>query len=241
MISGGLAVVGTGLDLKGNAILFSEMTPPDGGEDAFNAWYDNHHTPNHVQGVPGFISAMRYKSPVGPHYLAVYELESADALQSPEYRQRKFTPDEPTRHMLQQVSGFTRYVAAEMFSLARPEPGLLPLDAPLLLCLFLMVPGEDWAEFGDWFDREHAPILLSDPDWLMARRFETLACDPERYTHIVLHYLADQRALSGETLARARATDWYRKLAGHRWFLPHSVTYHRRRDRFVKSAKAFAH
>ena len=43
--------------IKGNAVLFSEMTPPDGGEDTFNQWYDGHHTPNHVKGVPGFLSA----------------------------------------------------------------------------------------------------------------------------------------------------------------------------------------
>ena len=235
-MEGGWPVVRTRLDLKGDAILFSEMTPPDGAEDAFNDWYDNHHTPNHVQGVPGFISAMRYRSPAGPHYLAVYELESTDTLQSQEYRRRKFTPDESTRRMLQAVSGFTRYVAVEVFALGRPEPALGPLDAPVLFCQFLSVPGEHWSEFGDWFDREHAPILLSDPDWLMVRRLETVACDPEHYSHIVLHYLADQRALSSETMARARATDWYRKLARHRWFLPHCVTYHRRRDRFVKLA-----
>ena len=231
-------MVRTGLDLKGNAILFSEMTPPDGSEDAFNDWYDNHHTPNHVQGVPGFISAMRYKSPAGPHYLAVYELDSADALQSPEYRQRKFTPDEPTRRMLQSVSGFTRYVAVDVFALARPEPGLAPLDAPVLLCLFLSVPAEHWTELDEWFEREHAPILMSDPDWLMTRRLETISCDPERYSHIVLHYLADEQALASDTMARARATDWYRKLAGHRWFRPHSVFYRRRGDRFVKAAYA---
>ena len=225
-----------GFDLKGNAILFSEMTPPDGSEDAFNDWYDHHHTPNHVQGVPGFISAMRYKSPAGPHYLAVYELKSADTLQSPEYRQRKFTPDEPTRRMLQSVSGFTRYVAADVFALARPEPGLTPLDAPVLFCLFLSVPAEHWGELDEWFEHEHAPILLSDPDWLMTRRLETISCDPERYSHIILHYLADERALASDTMGRARATDWYRKLAAQRWFRPHSVIYHRRGDRFVKAA-----
>ncbi len=70
--------------VKGGTVLFSEMTPPDGGEDAFNDWYDNHHTPSHVQGVPGFLSAQRYRSPHGPHYLAVYELTSPEALEHEE-------------------------------------------------------------------------------------------------------------------------------------------------------------
>ena len=41
---------------KGGAVLFSEMTPPDGAEDHFNDWYNNHHMPSHVYGVPGFRS-----------------------------------------------------------------------------------------------------------------------------------------------------------------------------------------
>lgn len=230
-------VVGNVLDLKGNAILFSEMTPPDGAEDAFNDWYDTHHTPNHVEGVPGFISAMRYRSAAGPHYLAVYELEDVATLDSAEYRARKLTPDEPTRRMLASVKGFTRYIAQEVFSRAHPENTLAPLDAPVIFCAFYSVPQEREGEFAEWFDREHAPILLTDPDWLLARRLEIVDFDPERYTHLILHYLADLRALSGPTTARARATDWSRKLAAARWMLPHSVVYHRRRQRFVKTGR----
>ena len=74
---------------KGRAILFSEMTPPDGQEHNFNGWYDEHHTPSHVTGVPGFLSAMRYKSDSGPHYLAIYELDSPKALEHEEYKKRK--------------------------------------------------------------------------------------------------------------------------------------------------------
>ena len=40
-------------DIKGQAILFSEMTPPEGREGEFNLWYDEHHSPSHVKGVPG--------------------------------------------------------------------------------------------------------------------------------------------------------------------------------------------
>ena len=230
-------VIGDVRNLKGNAILFSEMTPPDGAEDAFNDWYDNHHTPNHVEGVPGFISAMRYRSPAGPHYLAVYELDGVDTLASEEYRSRKFTPDEPTRRMLEAVTGFTRFIAQEAFSHSRSENALAPLDAPAILCVFYSVPQEREGEFAEWFDREHAPILLTDPAWLMTRRLEIVDFDPERYTHLVLHYLADERALSGEIMARARATKWARKLMAEPWHRPHSVVYHRRGQRFIKTGQ----
>lgn len=221
--------------IKGNAILFSEMTPPEGGEDAFNDWYDNHHSPSHVQGVPGFISAMRYQSPAGPHYLAVYELTGADALDHEEYRKRKLTPDDPTYAMLQSVSGFTRYIGVEAFHQERDDPPVVPLDASLLLCVFFTVPLEARGAFEAWYDEEHIPMLLDCPDWLMARRFNVVEWDPEFYTHMMLHYLADERALDSDERKRARETPRREALAAEPWFAPHFVTYRRRNDRFLKS------
>ena len=221
--------------IKGNAILFSEMTPPDGKEDSFNDWYDNHHSPSHVQGVPGFVSAMRYRSSVGPHYLAVYELSGPDALDHEEYKKRKLTPDNPTYEMLQSVSGFTRYVAAEVFHKEREIAPVMPMDAPVILCVFFSVPMEQCGAFEQWYDSEHIPMLLECPDWLMARRFEIVAWDPEPYTHMILHYLNDESALQSEALQRSRKTPWRQSLAAQPWFKPHFVTYHRRNKRFLKS------
>jgi len=221
--------------IKGNAILFSEMTPPEGTEDLFNDWYDNHHSPSHVQGVPGFVSAMRYRSPVGPHYLAVYELSGPEALDHEEYKKRKLTPDNPTYEMLQSVSGFTRYIAAEIFHKERENAPVIPLDAPVILCVFFSVPMEQCGAFEEWYDSEHIPMLLECPDWLMARRFEIVAWDPEPYTHVILHYLNDESALQSEALKRSRETPWRQSLAVQTWFTPHFVTYHRRNKRFLKS------
>ena len=221
--------------IKGSAILFSEMTPPEGKEGAFNDWYDNHHSPSHVQGVPGFLSAMRYCSPVGPHYLAVYELSGAEALDHEEYKKRKLTPDDPTYEMLQSISGFTRYIAVEAFHKERDELPIMPLDAPVVLCAFFLVPMEQRGTFEDWYDTEHIPMLLDCPDWLMARRFDIVAWDPEPYTHVILHYLNDQRALQSDALKRSRETPRRQSLAAQPWFTPHFVTYYRRYNRFLKS------
>lgn len=72
--------------MKGKAVLFSEMTPPAEAEPAFNAWCDDHDTPDRVNRVPGILSAMRYRSQAGPHYLSIYELDSAAALDHAEHR-----------------------------------------------------------------------------------------------------------------------------------------------------------
>jgi hypothetical protein len=221
--------------VKGRAVLFSEMTPPDGREDAFNAWYDGHHSPSHVQGVPGFISAMRYRSTLGPHYLAVYELTGPEALEHEEYKKRKLTPDDPTWRMLQSVSGFTRYIACEAFFRAREDAPVMPLDAPVILCQLFTVPMERRANFEDWYDSERIPMLLEDADWLMVRRLDIVEWDPEPHTHLILHYLNHERALEGEARKQARSTDRARRLAAEPWFAPLPVVYHRRNDRFLKS------
>ena len=221
--------------IKGRAILFSEMTPPDGREAAFNDWYDNHHTPSHVRGVPGFLSAMRYRSPAGPHYLAVYELSGADALDHEEYKKRKLTPDNPTYEMLQSVSGFTRYIAVETFCRTRDDAPIVPLDAPIVLCVFFSVPLEQRSVFESWYDDEHIPMLFDCPDWLMVRRFDIVESDPEPYTHLILHYLNDAAALRSDAFKQSYGTPRGPSLAAEPWFKPLYVTYLRRNKRFLKS------
>ncbi len=221
--------------IMGNAILFSEMTPPDGGEEVFNDWYDGHHTPSHVQGVPGFVSAMRYQSKLGPHYLAIYELTNAGALDHEEYKKRKLTPDNPTYQMLQSVSGFSRYICVERFQRFRENVTPVPIDAPVVLCEFFAVPKEQRSTFEEWYDREHIPTLLECPGWLMTRRLDVEQWDPEPYTHLILHYLSDDNALESETIMKSRKTKLGQALVEQPWFSPQLVTYHRRNDRFIKS------
>ena len=55
-------------------------------EAEFNRWYNEVHLPQ-VLACPGFLSCSRFESVKGePRYLAVYQLESEDALYTPEMR-----------------------------------------------------------------------------------------------------------------------------------------------------------
>lgn len=55
-------------------------------EDEFNAWYDTEHLPERVA-LPGFSTALRFTSiGDGPRYAALYDLDSAKALDGAEYR-----------------------------------------------------------------------------------------------------------------------------------------------------------
>ena len=65
------------------------VTSVDVGDDTapdFNRWYNGVHLPE-VLACPGFRAATRYECTNGqPRYLAIYELESEEALTTPEMK-----------------------------------------------------------------------------------------------------------------------------------------------------------
>lgn len=69
---------------KGFLLVF--MHPPPALEEEFNAWYDSEHIPERLS-VPGVLTGLRYMHAAGgvPRYLAMYDLEHASVMQSPEY------------------------------------------------------------------------------------------------------------------------------------------------------------
>ena len=203
---------------EGGSVLFSEMIPDASYEPEFNDWYDREHIPLRMR-VPGFRSAQRYVVPGSRHYLAVYEMESASVLQSLPYQEVKNNPSERTRWMLRTVGGFTRYIADQIGLQMRETPsGIEPIDAAYLYAVFFAVPAERQPEFNDWYARDHVPALLECKDWLMVRRFRILEGEPGNWTHLALHYLADNKALSSPERERARASPWRARLAQESWF-----------------------
>ncbi len=68
---------------RGLLLVLMDVDPDHEAE--FNEWYDKEHLAE-KQGSPGFISARRFVAVDGsPKYLAIYDLESPDALQDPRY------------------------------------------------------------------------------------------------------------------------------------------------------------
>jgi hypothetical protein len=59
---------------------------PSIDEDEFNRWYFEEHMPERLA-CPGFISARRFAAvEASPRYLALYEIEGPEAVQTEEYR-----------------------------------------------------------------------------------------------------------------------------------------------------------
>lgn len=69
----------------GRHILVVMTNPTDGMDAEFNAWYSNTHL-QEVVGIPGFVSAQRFKLAAEQmggeseyEYLAIYEIDAASA------------------------------------------------------------------------------------------------------------------------------------------------------------------
>tara|TARA_B100000029_G_scaffold92137_1_gene82059 strand:- start:90 stop:770 length:681 start_codon:yes stop_codon:yes gene_type:complete len=226
--------------LKGATVLLSELSPDPDWEDDFNHWYDTHQIPVRMN-VPGFVSAQRYCDTDRPNYLGLFEITDLSVLDSAEYEKVKSQPNAQTAWMLSNTLDYARYLGREISDQKRDEIGDDDsLNAPILYAVYFSVPDDRVEEFNKWYDEEHAPMLLKCPDWYRIRRIEIVDGEPQPWTHLSLHYLADMSALDSSERQAARDTDWYKKLAEEPWFRSSYSIYDRIGDRFMGSAPAAA-
>jgi len=200
----------------GKSILFSEMTPGADWVDRFNEWYDTEHIPVRMA-LDGFVGAQRYTRADQPGNLVIYDMTSRGALKTAGYQTVKNEPSERTRWMLQNVSGFTRYLADEIGTAGTLDERAE--QAPVLFTAMFAVPDANIADFDAWYVEDHLPILLNNKDWLAVRRFAIADGEPGRYNRLAIHYLQSDAALSSPERARARDTPWRNRMAEeHAWF-----------------------
>ena len=71
--------------MANKGFLLVTMQPPPTLEEEFNAWYDTEHVPERLA-VPGILTALRFVCIDGhPRYLAMYDLENFQVMDSPAY------------------------------------------------------------------------------------------------------------------------------------------------------------
>jgi hypothetical protein len=105
---------------RGTGLLLVMIDIDPAYEEDFNRWYDEEHFPERMQ-CPGFLSARRFVSVEGePKYLAFYELENPEVLDSPEYRAMQ-PPSEWTRKLTPHFTAFTRNVYRDITPELPPE------------------------------------------------------------------------------------------------------------------------
>lgn len=198
----------------GEGLLFSQMEPAPADELAFHQWYDAEHIPPRMA-LRGFDSAYRYVAPDGgPWHLACYFLSDMAALDTPEYQALKADPGPRSRHMLGNVTAFTRYLC-DLLS----DTG--PTDEPhsRLFVTAFAVPEAAAEAFDSWYQEEHVPLLMKADGWLRVRRYAVRpGSEGPAWTRLALHELRAPSALASPEREAARATPWRARLAGEPWF-----------------------
>ncbi|MFL9943782.1 hypothetical protein [Paraburkholderia graminis] len=93
------------------AVLMVSMEPPASLEEEFNDWYDTEHFPQR-RALPGFSGASRWICMDGwPRWLALYDLASADALDTDAYRAVSGSNSTPwSKRLLPRTVGRSRVV-----------------------------------------------------------------------------------------------------------------------------------
>jgi hypothetical protein len=207
-----------------HALLLAFSTPPEGQEEAFNAWYDEEHAPARLT-VPGIFNARRYVavSDEQPRYMAVYDLESPETLSRPEYRRLYEQNSEREKAMLATIPLLDRRVLRLILDC---EPWTD--DAPYQMTVSLQPPDGAEDDLVAWYRQEHAPMLLAVPGWRRVRLFEQVDGTGPRFTTV--HELESPAVFETDEYRAAISTPWRNRIIN-------SVT--RRERRIFKLLRTF--
>jgi hypothetical protein len=169
---------------KGSALLmvFVDMDPEHDAD--FNAWYNEEHVPDLLQ-LPGFLNAARYEALLGgPRYLACYELESPEAVQSEAYLQYHRHPTAWTQRISLSTRGrnFSRLVGTQIYP-AENDPYVLGRGmAPALQVGRMLVPEDIEAKYNEYYDTVRTPANLKVPGCIAVRRYHVVEGGPKYLT-----------------------------------------------------------
>jgi hypothetical protein len=169
---------------KGNAVMtvFVDIDPEMDAD--FNAWYNQEHVSDLLK-MPGFLNAARYEAARGgPRYLALYELESVEALQSPEYLEIRRNPSEWTKKMSLSVNARS-YVRNVYTQISPRENDVQMLGrgmAPALQIGRMIVPPQVEAKYNEYYDTVRTPGNLEVPGCIAVRRYHAVEGEPKYLT-----------------------------------------------------------
>jgi len=157
---------------RGIFLVYTDLDPKH--EDEFNAWYNTEHLPE-LLSLPGFLDAARYVAYKGtPKYLAVYELENAEALKTAEFQKWRANPSPWSRRISPTVIGknLSRTIGQQIFPAApeTPDRGM----APALQIGRMSVPESADQEWNEWYNGEYIPGYRQVPGVIYARRYRVI-------------------------------------------------------------------
>jgi hypothetical protein len=187
-------------------MLIAAMDFSDCAEDEFNDWYDTEHVPDREQ-VPGFLTLARWLGVENPKIsLALYDLQSREVLQHPQYLAIGYANPTPwTRRLMPKCPRVLRFVGDQI------EPGnvLAPRNAGGLLYMgFNLEPGAE-DDYARWMDEEHLPNLSKVPGVLAARRFVGAEAT---HKYVAVYHLTSPEVCDSPEWLKARETPWTHRM-----------------------------
>jgi len=175
-------------------------------EAEFHDWYDHEHGPARLT-VPGFGRALRYQALDGakPPWLALYELDSPDVLDSPEYKAVVANASDRDRAVMAGLAALDRRVYEQVSDDGSP----VERPAPVILAVALSVPEGSEDDLAAWYAEEHIPMLLHVPGWRRIRRFRLVrGMDGPVPDFLSVHELAGPEVLEDPGYRAAISTPW---------------------------------
>lgn len=188
-------------------LLLAFTDPAEGTADAFNAWYDDEHTPNRLT-VPGIFNARRYVAVESgsPAYMALYDLESPETLGRPEYRRLYAEQSDREKAIMASIKIDRRVLRLVLDGEPWTE------DAPYQMTVSLQPPDGAESDLVAWYREEHAPMLLDVPGWRRVRLFEQVEGSGPRFTAV--HELESPAVFDTDAYRAATSTPWRNRLIG---------------------------
>lgn len=145
-------------------------------EALFNEVYDAEHVPN-LRAVPGVRRASRYRqpSPTEPRYVASYELDRLDVLDSPAWKAARDAGRWPTEVMPHTMN---RHLARYDWV---GGAAALTGSTPYVFWVMMDIEPHREALFNELYDGEHLPLLMKLPGSVNAVRYRTDTPGEPRY------------------------------------------------------------
>ncbi|KAH8812826.1 hypothetical protein F5884DRAFT_786498 [Xylogone sp. PMI_703] len=143
-------------------------------EEKFNIWYDTDHVPLR-RSCPGVLDAARYQATDGklPEWLASYELESVDVLESEPYKAQWAGMPDWERRMLTDLTVLDRRVYRLLSRKTSVDYDSRAKEGHVFQYVGLEPSAQlDSPELDRWYAEEHVPLLSSVPGWLRSTRWE---------------------------------------------------------------------
>jgi hypothetical protein len=162
--------------MAGHALFLVRMDVAHDHEARFNEVYDREHVPN-LRGVPGVRRASRYRqpSPTEPRYLAAYELDTPQVVDSPAWKTAGEAGQWP--------AGIRPHTMNRHLALYEWVGGSAALTGKTPYVFWVMMDIEPHREalFNELYDTEHLPLLLKLPGSVNAVRYRTTVAGEPRY------------------------------------------------------------